>query len=165
MKGFAIRCALAGMMLLAAAAMGRAQLGDMNGAAKPSSFVRFDAEPQTVAADRMVDLALRFQVVGSYHINSHTPRSEFLIPTTLKVESASGVALGEVLFPAGHAYSFPFDPGEKVDVYSGNFVVKVRVRAAAGEHTVNATLRYQACDNASCYPPKTLPVQITFTAK
>jgi hypothetical protein len=30
---------------------------------------------------------------------------------------------------------------------------------------VNGTLRYQACDNASCYPPKTLPVQILFTAK
>jgi hypothetical protein len=37
--------------------------------------------------------------------------------------------------------------------------------AEAGAHTVNGTLRYQACDNAACYPPKSLPVQMVFTAK
>jgi hypothetical protein len=142
------------------------QLGDMNGAARPSSFVRFAAESQTVTARRLVDLELRFQIDPPYHINSHTPRSQFLIPTTLTVQPASGgVEIGEATFPAGHAYSFPFDPGNKVDVYSGSFIVKLRVKATPGEHTVNATLRYQACDNASCYPPKTLPVQILFTAK
>ena len=39
------------------------------------------------------------------------------------------------------------------------------VVAAAGEHTIDGSLRYQACDNAACYPPKTLPVQVVFTAK
>jgi hypothetical protein len=80
-------------------------------------------------------------------------------------QPAGGVEIGEATFPEGHTYSFPFDPPEKVDVYSGGFVVRLRVRAAPGEHTINATLRYQACDNASCYPPKTLPIQVLFTAK
>ena len=34
------------------------------------------------------------------------------------------------------------------------FAVKVPVVAAAGEHTVAGSLRYQACDHAACYPPK-----------
>jgi hypothetical protein len=34
-----------------------------------------------------------------------------------------------------------------------------------GDHTLDGTLRYQACDNASCYPPRTLSVKILFTAK
>ena len=45
------------------------------------------------------------------------------------------------------------------------FTVKVPVVAAAGEHTVDGSLRYQACDNAACYPPKSLPVQVVVTAK
>jgi hypothetical protein len=27
-----------------------------------------------------------------------------------------------------------------------------------GKYAVRGTLRYQACDNAQCFPPKTLPV-------
>jgi len=30
---------------------------------------------------------------------------------------------------------------------------------------VDGTLRYQACDQAACYPPKSLPVEVIFTAK
>ena len=43
--------------------------------------------------------------------------------------------------------------------------MKVPVVAEAGKHTIDGTLRYQACDHAACYPPKTLPVQVIFTAK
>ena len=60
---------------------------------------------------------------------------------------------------------FSFEPKEKLDVYTGTFTVKVPVVAAAGEHTVEGSLHYQACDNAACYPPKTLPLQVMFTAK
>jgi hypothetical protein len=45
-------------------------------------------------------------------------------------------------------------------VYAGDFTVKLPVVAAAGEHTVEGSLKYQACDNAACYPPKTLPVKV-----
>jgi hypothetical protein len=50
-------------------------------------------------------------------------------------------------------------------VYMGDFTVKLPVVARAGAHTVDGTLRYQACDHAACYPPKNLPVQVIFTAK
>jgi hypothetical protein len=100
-----------------------------------------------------------------YHVNSHTPKSDFLIPTTLKLDAADGVKAGATEYPAGKMYSFSFDPTEKLDVYAGDFTVKLPVVAAAGDHTVSGVLRYQACDNAACYPPKTLPVQVLFTAK
>jgi hypothetical protein len=145
--------------------MGRGQAVNLNGVTKPSSFVRFVAEPQTVVANRESNLELRFAVVEPYHINSHRPRSEYLIATTLTVQPVSGVEIGDAAFPEGHLYSFPFDPAEKVDVYSGGFIVRLRVRAVPGEHAINATLRYQACDNASCYPPKTMPIQVLFTAR
>jgi hypothetical protein len=72
---------------------------------------------------------------------------------------------GDLQYPQGVPYSFSFDPGDKLDVYAGNFVVKVPVVASAGAHTIEGSLRYQACDNASCYPPRNLPVKVIFTAK
>jgi hypothetical protein len=68
-------------------------------------------------------------------------------------------------YPAGQPYAFSFDPADKLDVYAGEFTVKLPVVATAGEHTVAGSLRYQACDNASCYPPRTVPVKVLFTAK
>jgi len=132
---------------------------------KPKSYVVYAAEPQSVAAGKSAVLELRFHVIDGYHVNSHTPKSELLIPTALKLDAADGVKAGALVYPAGKSYSFSFDPTEKLDVYAGDFTVKLPVVAAAGEHTVSGTLRYQACDNAACYPPKSLPVQVLFTAK
>jgi thiol:disulfide interchange protein len=138
---------------------------NMSAPAAPKSYVLYAAEPQAVAANKQSDLEVRFQVVQGFHINSHTPRSKFLIPTMLTLQTATGVKPGTPEFPAGQLYSFAFDPSEKVDVYAGSFTVKLPVVAAAGEHSIDATLKYQACDNASCYPPKTLAVKILFTAR
>ena len=108
---------------------------------------------------------LHFRVVDGFHVNSHTPKSELLIPTRIELQPAAGVRADAVEYPAGTSYSFSFDPTEKLDVYSGDFTVKLPVVAEAGSHTVDGTLRYQACDHAACYPPKSLPVQVIFTAK
>jgi Disulphide bond corrector protein DsbC len=155
---------VAGWFLVAAAAPATAP-AQMDAPVKAKSYVVYAAESQTVPADKSAVLELRFHVMDGYHVNSHTPKSELLIPTALKLDVADGVKQGTLQYPAGKTYSFSFDPTEKLDVYAGDFTVKLPVVAAAGEHTVNGTLRYQACDNAACYPPKALPVQVLFSAK
>jgi hypothetical protein len=132
---------------------------------KPKAFVLYAAEPQNVTAGKRSVLELHFRVVDGFHVNSHTPRSELLIPTQITLQPATGVKAEPVEYPAGTSYSFSFDPTEKLDVYTGAFTVKLPVVADAGTHTVDGTLRYQACDHAACYPPKSLPVQMIFTAK
>ncbi len=151
---------VASCLLLVAAAGAQ-----MDAPAKAKNYVAYAAEAQTVAAGKNAALELRFHVMEGYHVNSHTPKQDYLIPTTLKLDAADGVKAGTIEYPAGKMYSFSFDPAEKLDVYAGDFTVKLPVVAAAGEHTVSGTLRYQACDNAACYPPRTLPVQVLFTAK
>jgi DsbC/DsbD-like thiol-disulfide interchange protein len=153
------------LVLATSAHLGRAQLGSMDAPAKPRATVLYASEPQSVPAARRAVLELRFQIVPGFHINSHTPNSQLLIPTALALEPAPGVKPGELVYPVGQPYSFAFDPGVKVDVYAGSFTVKLPVVATAGDHTLEGTLKYQACDNASCYPPKTLPIKIVFTAK
>jgi DsbC/DsbD-like thiol-disulfide interchange protein len=169
-----LRLTLAGVLLalpltgaLPASQVAHAQqVGNLDAPApKPKSFVVYAAEQQNVAAGKRSVLELHFRVVDGYHVNSHTPKSELLIPTQITLQPAAGVKAEAVQYPAGTSYSFSFDPTEKLDVYSGAFTVKLPVVADAGTHTVDGTLRYQACDHAACYPPKSLPVQVIFTAK
>jgi Thiol:disulfide interchange protein DsbD, N-terminal len=142
------------------------QIGNLDApAAKPKAYVVYAAEQQNVAAGKRSVLELHFRVVDGFHVNSHTPKSELLIPTQIAFQPAAGVKAEAVEYPAGTSYSFSFDPTEKLDVYTGAFTMKLPVVAEAGTHTVDGTLRYQACDHAACYPPKSLPVQVIFTAK
>lgn len=134
-------------------------------APKPKSTVVYVAEQQSVPVGKHSFVELHFRVLDGYHINSHTPKSDFLIPTALLAQPVAGVTASEPVYTAGHEFSFSFSPAEKLDVYTGDFAIKLPVVAAAGTHLMDATLRYQACDRAACYPPKSLPLQVLFTAK
>ena len=163
-----VALALMGALLVlpAAGAVQPQQVGDLSQPApKAKSYIVYAAEPQEIPAGKRSVLELHFRVVDGFHVNSHTPKSELLIPTQITLQPVAGVKAEAVEYPAGTSFSFSFDPSEKLDVYSGPFTMKLPVVAAAGMHTVVGTLRYQACDHAACYPPKNLPVQILFTAK
>lgn len=118
----------------------------------------------TVTAQRTSQtlVPLNFRVAPGFHINSNAPKSEFLIPTQLKMDVPTDIVLGKVQYPEGKDVSFPFSPDEKLNVYSGDFTIKVAVHplhsVVPGKYVMRGSLRYQACDNAQCFPPKTLPV-------
>jgi hypothetical protein len=107
---------------------------------------------------------LNFRVPSGYHINSNTPKSEFLIPTALKMDLPTDIILGKIEYPAGEDASFPFSPDEKLSVYAGDFTIAVAVHplhsVVPGKYVMHGVLRYQACDNAACYPPKALPLSL-----
>jgi hypothetical protein len=159
-----LACTFACSIAFALAHPAPAQVG-LDSPAKSKSYVIYTAQPQSVPAGKRAVVELHFQLVPGFHVNSHTPKSALLIPTVLTLQSAPGVTPGDLVYPPGKLFSFSFDPSEKVDVYEGAFTVHLPVVATAGDHIVDATLKYQACDNASCYPPRTLPVKIVFTAK
>jgi cytochrome c biogenesis DsbD-like protein len=112
------------------------------------------------AAQTMV--RLNFRVASGFHINSNTPKDEFLIPTALKMDLPTDIVLGKIEYPEGKDLSFPFMPDQKLNVYSGDFTVNLAVHplksVVPGKYVMHGVLRYQACDNAQCFPPKTLPV-------
>jgi len=116
----------------------------------------------TAQRTRQTMVSLNFRIPAGYHINSNTPKSEFLIPTALKMDLPTDIILGKIEYPAGEDASFPFSPDEKLSVYSGDFSIALGVHplksVVPGKYVMHGVLRYQACDNAACYPPKTLPV-------
>jgi DsbC/DsbD-like thiol-disulfide interchange protein len=127
---------------------------------KPAAVAYLYPEQVTVVAGKPSTVALHFRIAQGLHINSHTPKDEFLIPTTLSIPEESGVRLVSASYPAGAEFSLALDPQTKLSVYSGEFVIQARIVATAGNHLVEAKLRYQACDKNACLPPKTIVVAI-----
>jgi len=124
--------------------------------------VSYAPEVAEVNAGKASVVELRFRVDEGFHVNSHNPSSEMLIPTALKLEPAVGVkVLGEE-YPKGMAFKLA---GETLDVYQGEFRVRLRVIAPKGPSTLTGGLRYQACDNAACFPPRTVAVSVVVTGK
>jgi hypothetical protein len=135
---------------------------------KGRTFVDFvSASNAVVAPGHTAPVQFTFHVQDPYHINSSKPLTEELIPTQLHFSLPGEIALGKMQYPAGKLMSFPFDPSTKLSVYSGDFVVRglvmAPIKAATGTYTVHGELKYQACDNNACYPPKKLP--FTFNVK
>jgi Disulphide bond corrector protein DsbC len=124
------------------------------------------APPPVVSIERgkAGAVTLNFRVSRGFHVNSNTPKSEYLIPTAVKFELPTDIVLGKVAYPEGQDMSFPFAPDEKLNVYTGDFSIDLLIRplhtVVPGKYALHGKLRYQACDNAQCYPPKQLPVDL-----
>jgi hypothetical protein len=158
------------LALACTAALGQAASGAFGSFAKPAEPVKtvvqyLFPEQVTVTAGKSSQVALHFRIAPGLHINSNAPKDEYLIPTTFSIPDGMGVKLEGTTFPAGTEMALPLDPGTKLSVYSGDFVVQARIVASVGNHLVEAKLRYQACDNHACMPPKTIPVAIDVVGK
>lgn len=132
---------------------------------KPAEVEYLYPEQVTVTAGQASKVTLHFRVGEGLHINSHTPREDFLIPTTFSIPETSGVRLDGADFPAGSDLTLPFDPNEKLSVYTGEFSIDARIVTAKGDHLVEAKLHFQACNNSTCMPPKTMTVAIDVVGK
>ena len=117
-------------------------------------------EQITLQAGKASVVELHFRVGPGLHINSHDPKDEFLIPTVFSVPDGAGVKLVSAEYPAGADFTLPADPTMKLSVFTGEFTIQARLVASSGDHLVEAKLRYQACDEAQCMPPKTITVPI-----
>lgn len=127
-------------------------------APKPAAVEYIYPAQIAIPANKPAMVELHFRIAPGLHINSHTPSAEELIPTTLTIPEDSGVRLLGAVYPPGAAFAFPLDPATKLSVYSSEFTIQARIQAAAGNHPVEARLRYQACDNQACMPPRTIAV-------
>ena len=98
------------------------------------------------------------------HVNSYRPKSEYAIPTRVRVKGSAGVRAYGVTYPAGKMRKFSFSK-TPISVYEGRavFGFKVRVPRNYRRKTIRirVTVRYQACTDEVCYAPKTKSVWVT----
>jgi hypothetical protein len=133
--------------------------------AKSAAVEYLFPEQVIVPTGKASKVVLHFRIAQGLHINSHTPREEYLIPTVFSIPEGSGARLEQAIYPPGTDFALPLDPKTKLSVYTGEFTIEARVLAAAGDHLVEAKLRYQACDNNACMPPKTITAAMDVVGK
>ena len=129
---------------------------------KPSAYVSLEPVPR----GRTFELAAVAEIRQGFHINSHKPTEEFLIPTTLTTQLPSGFHEVGTDYPPGEMLKFSFS-SSPLSVYTGRVTVILRIEAAAaaslGPQSIPLSLRYQACNDTTCLPPVKIPVEAKFT--
>jgi len=108
-------------------------------------------------------LKLMLELRSGFHVNSNAPNDEFLIP--LKLTWAKGtLEAGEIVYPEPQLEHAAFSQ-KPLSVYTGKFDIVTKVKASAdaspGPATFTGKLRYQACNDKECLPPKTIDVQVS----
>lgn len=105
-------------------------------------------------------IVLLFQLEDKWHINSNKPLDEFLVPTQLSLEESEVVSIQKIVYPEPKLVKLSFSE-EPLSVFEGEFLIGVEIKISdsisAGESIqIPFALRYQACDDKQCLPPKTL---------
>jgi hypothetical protein len=121
----------------------------------------------TVPATGTADASVSIQMRDGYHVNSNMPSDEYFIPLRL-TWSGGPVEAVSVTFPKPKMEKLAFSD-KPVSIFSGEFDVVTKFKAAAGaplgQNVVTGKLRFQACNDRMCLPPRTmdlsLPVEVT----
>ncbi len=108
------------------------------------------------------DVALQVTIRSGYHINSEAPADEYLIPTAL-TWTPGPLALKAVKYPKAESVRYSFSDKPML-VFSGTIRLDSRFAVGAttpkGLVTLSGKLRYQACNEKMCLPPRTLDVSV-----
>ena len=120
--------------------------------------------PERIAGKRNEVVAATFELVlrPGYHVNSNTPSDEYLIPLKFTWQEGGAQSV-DVIFPKPQMEKYEFSE-KPLSVFSGTFKVEAKFKilsgAPAGTSTVNGKLRYQACSDKFCLPPKNIELKL-----
>lgn len=106
--------------------------------------------------------AIVLSIPGNLHVNSSRPSSDYLIPTSVRL-SGKGLRVSGVTYPRGVNRKFQFSESA-LNVYEGTvrfpFTVTVPAGYKGNTIAVTAVVRYQACTDEVCYPPKSRTITL-----
>ncbi|HDL64161.1 MAG TPA: hypothetical protein ENH12_02085 [Proteobacteria bacterium] len=152
---------------------------------KPAKNVEIEKEPGLVARMRKapvtikvfdhgeessggkVQLAIRLLIDKGWHINSHRPIQDYLIPPRIELDDNPSWILAEVSYPEGEKITLAFSP-DPLSVYQGTVEIPVTIRAR-GEPPPSATITFrvdfQPCNANSCLAPETVKLPVVIRAE
>ena len=117
----------------------------------------------TVARGASARGSIVLSIPGGLHVNSSRPASEYAIPTTVRL-SGTGVRVSGPTYPRGVNRKFQFSEN-LINVYEGTvrfpFTVNVPRGFKGDTVRVRAVVRFQACTDEVCYPPRSKEVTLT----
>ena len=119
--------------------------------------------PDKVKKGRVTRASVVMEIPSGLHVQSSKPLDKFLVATKLDVETPSGMQVGPISYPRPVMRKLKFSKGN-VAVYEGRAVVRFNVTVPAnysgGSGEIKGKLRFQACNDESCFPPVTREVKM-----
>lgn len=108
-------------------------------------------------------VAFILNIAEGWHINSRRPGSEFLIPTEVQLQPKEGLIVTDVRYPKGKTAKLGFSD-QPLDVYEDTTIIFVSVKVSEKflpkNDTLDARVRFQACNDQLCLAPSTVAVSI-----
>jgi thiol:disulfide interchange protein len=118
--------------------------------------VELDVDRTAYAPGQAGRLVALVQIEPGWHVNSHQPTFEYLIPTTAELKLPPGWDAATLSYPPGELARFTFAE-EELSVFQGEVPIVAAFRVPAtqslGEVRVTVKLTYQACNDTQCLPP------------
>jgi len=119
--------------------------------------------PDKVKKGRVTRASVVMDIPSGLHVQSSRPLDKFLVATKLDVETPSGLKVGPISYPRALMRKLKFSKGT-VAVYEGRAVLRFNVTVPANysgsSGEVKGKLRFQACNDESCFPPVTREVKM-----
>ncbi|HEV2826567.1 MAG TPA: protein-disulfide reductase DsbD N-terminal domain-containing protein [Pyrinomonadaceae bacterium] len=115
------------------------------------------------ARGRSVQGSVTMEIPSGYHANSNRPLEKFLIATQLKIEAPRGIRVGPVFYPRPLLRSLKFSKS-KVSVFEGRTTMRFNVTVpqyySGNSAELKGRLRFQSCNDDTCFPPQTREVKM-----
>lgn len=151
---------LLAMFFLLASTQAFSQFGMQEDLIKIKIYQSFDK----VYTGSEFKIAIEADVKENWHINSHKPYDDYLIPTEVVIPENSNFTLQKVAYPEPHDFNLAFSE-EPLSVWEGKIIfgalVKVNDNIEPGEYQLIVELNYQACNDMSCLAPTYVADTIT----
>lgn len=151
---------------IATTALMVASLGSVAWAAPSPSKVTLTIEASGAEAPRggLIPVDFFGAIERGWHINAHQPTDPYLIPTELSLVLSPGITAEPLQYPIPDRKTFRFAGGKELKVYEGKIGIAtglhVPAEFAGSRIRIEATLRYQACNDTLCLPPTSTSAEL-----
>jgi len=109
---------------------------------------------------------LELIIAPGFHINSHKPEDEMLVPTVIEFKPDRSFEIKEITYPEAKKKKFMFSE-KPLSVYEGQIKVKIKITLDKNYKAKNLPLEgkvhYQACNDYACLRPETIPFKVNIT--
>jgi len=125
-------------------------------AVEEKASVELDVDRTAYAPGEAGRLVALVRIEPGWHVNSHQPTYEYLIPTTVEVALPAGWEPPKLTYPKGEIARFTFAE-EPLSVFQGEVPIVAAFRVpqaqSVGEVPLVVKVTYQACNDTQCLPP------------
>jgi thiol:disulfide interchange protein DsbD len=108
-------------------------------------------------------VAVAATITEPWHINSHEPIDEYLIPTELEITAPEGITVEGILYPDPEMIKLEISE-TTMPLYHGTMyfgaIIEISDEIEPGEYSLRAVLSYQGCNDMTCLEPASVVEEI-----